>query len=40
MVYPQVLAEGFRIELRVKEQVYAYHGGEGHGPFLCENPAK
>jgi hypothetical protein len=40
MVYPQVLAEGYRIELRVKGQVYAYHGGEGRGPFLCENPPK
>ena len=40
MVYPQVLAEGYHIELRVKGQVYSYHGGEGRGPFLCENPAK
>jgi hypothetical protein len=40
MVYPQVLAEGFYIELRVKDQAYAYHGGEGRGPFLCEHPAK
>lgn len=40
MLYPQVLAEGYRIELRAQKQSYAYHGGEGHGPFLCENPAK
>ncbi len=40
MVYPQVLAEGYRIELRVKNQNYSYHGGEGRGPFLCENPSK
>jgi hypothetical protein len=40
MVYPQVLAEGYYIELRVKGQVYSYHGGEGRGPFLCENPSK
>jgi len=40
MVYPQVLAEGYHIELRVKGQVYSYHGGEGRGPFLCKNPSK
>jgi hypothetical protein len=40
MVYPQVLAEGYHIELRVNGQVYSYHGGEGRGPFLCENPSK
>ncbi len=40
MVYPQVLAEGFHIELRAKDRVYSYHGGEGRGPFLCESPAK
>jgi len=38
MIYPQVLAEGYRIELRAKNQSYAYHGGEGRGPFLCEHP--
>ena len=38
MMYPQVLAEGYRIELRAKNQTYAYHGGEGRGPFLCEQP--
>ena len=40
MGYLQVQADGFRIELRVNDQVYAYHGGEGRGPFLCDNPAK
>ncbi|HTP06669.1 MAG TPA: hypothetical protein VMP08_00355 [Anaerolineae bacterium] len=40
MVYPQVLAEGYHIELSVKGEVYSYHGGEGRGPFLCESPAK
>jgi len=40
MMYPQVLAEGFRLELRAGDQAYAYHGGEGREPFLCENPAK
>lgn len=40
MVYPQVLADGYRIELRAQDQVYFYHGGEGRGPFLCENPSK
>jgi len=39
MQYLQVLTEGFRIELRVKDRTYAYHGGRGRGPFLCENPA-
>lgn len=38
MGYVQVLSEGFRIELRAKNQLYAYHGGGGRGPFLCENP--
>jgi len=40
MQYLQVLTEGFRIELRVKDRVYAYHGGRGRGPFLCETPAQ
>jgi hypothetical protein len=40
MVYLQDLAEGFRIELRVKDHVYAYHGGAGRDLFLCENPLK
>lgn len=40
MGYIQVLSEGYRIELRVKGQIYSYHGGEGRGPFLCENPSK
>jgi hypothetical protein len=39
MQYLQLLTDGFRIELRVKDRVYAYHGGRGRGPFLCENPA-
>ncbi len=39
MQYLQVLTDGFRIELRVKDHIYAYHGGRGRGPFLCENPA-
>lgn len=40
MTYIQVLADGYRIELRVKDQIYSYHGGEGRGPFLCENLLK
>jgi hypothetical protein len=39
-MYPQVLSEGYRIELRVQNQIYAYHGGEGRGPFLCEHPSQ
>lgn len=38
MVYTQVQREGFRILLSVDKTVYAYHGGEGRGPFLCEEP--
>jgi hypothetical protein len=40
MMYPQVLSEGYRIELRAQNQSYAYHGGEGRGPFLCEHPSQ
>lgn len=40
MLYPQVLVEGFRIELRAGDQIYVYPGGGGRDPFLCENPAK
>ncbi|HSD83513.1 MAG TPA: hypothetical protein VLG46_06630, partial [Anaerolineae bacterium] len=36
MLYPQVLAEGFRIELHAGNRAYAYHGGQGRDPFLCE----
>jgi hypothetical protein len=40
MAYIQVQVDGYRIELRVENQLYAYHGGEGRRPFLCENPSK
>jgi hypothetical protein len=40
MEYTQVQVDGFRIELRVNDQLYAYHGGGGRGPFLCENPTQ
>ncbi|HLF27224.1 MAG TPA: hypothetical protein VJG32_12885 [Anaerolineae bacterium] len=38
IAYIQVQREGYRIALQVGEQVYAYHGGAGRGPFLCEQP--
>ena len=38
MGYIQVLIEGHRIILRVGDQVYHYHSGEGDTPFLCEQP--
>jgi hypothetical protein len=38
MVYTQALRDGYRISLRVGEREYAYHGGTGRDPFLCENP--
>jgi hypothetical protein len=40
MQYLQVPVDGFRIELRVNKQLYAYHGGGGRDPFLCESPRK
>jgi len=39
MEYLQVLSDGYLIQLRVGKRIYAYHGGERRGPFLCENPA-
>lgn len=39
MQYLQVLTEGYRLQLKAGKQVYSYHGGEGRGPFLCENPS-
>jgi hypothetical protein len=40
MAYTQVLVEGYRILLQYEGQVYAYHGGGGRPPFLCQNPQK
>ena len=40
MQYLQVQVDGFRIELRVDNRLYAYHGGGGRGPFLCESSFK
>lgn len=40
MAYTQVLVEGYRILLQSAGQVYAYHGGGGRSPFLCQNPQK
>jgi hypothetical protein len=40
MQYLQVQVDGFRIELRANNQLYAYHGGGGRGPFLCEGAFK
>ncbi|HEY4689870.1 MAG TPA: hypothetical protein VIK33_11190, partial [Anaerolineae bacterium] len=34
--YAQVLTEGYRIQLKVSDRVYDYHGGGTRGPFLCE----
>ncbi len=36
MRYKQVPEEGYLIQLVVGKQVYAYHGGGGRAPFLCE----
>jgi hypothetical protein len=38
LAYPQVIVEGFLIRLTHEAETYHYHGGEGRGPFLCENP--
>ena len=35
--YPQVQREGVLIRLEAKGKVYAYHGGSGRDPFLCES---
>lgn len=40
MAYTQVLVEGYRMLLQYDGQVYAYHGGGGRPPFLCQNPQK
>ncbi len=37
MMYTQALVPGYKITLRAGGAVYAYHGAEGRGPFLCEN---
>lgn len=34
--YPQVQVDGYRIVLTADGLRYAYHGGGGKGPFLCE----
>jgi len=39
VLYAQVQVEGYAIRLQVHGHQYAYHGGEGRGPFLCENSA-
>jgi hypothetical protein len=39
MRYRQVPVDGYRILLRVADRVYAYHGGDGRGPFHCADPA-
>jgi hypothetical protein len=38
-IYAQVMKEGYRIRLRLQNQVYRYHSGLGGAPFLCESPA-
>jgi hypothetical protein len=35
MKYRQVPVDGYRILLAVGNDIYAYHGGGGRGPFLC-----
>ncbi len=40
MRYKQVPEEGYLIRLVVEKQVYAYHGGGGKAPFLCEQLSK
>ncbi|MGQ0603940.1 MAG: hypothetical protein ACT4QE_19845 [Anaerolineales bacterium] len=37
IAYPQVVVEGYLIRLVHGKVTYHYHGGEGRGPFLCEN---
>lgn len=37
VAYPQVIVEGYLIRLAHGKMTYHYHGGEGRGPFLCEN---
>jgi len=34
--YPQVQSEGYRIQLRLSDRLYNYHGGGNRPPFLCE----
>lgn len=36
MAYTQVQQEGYRIQLRVADVLYAYHGGEKRRLFLCQ----
>jgi hypothetical protein len=36
MSYKQVQEEGYLIQLVIGKQTYAYHGGGGQAPFLCE----
>jgi hypothetical protein len=38
--FTQVTVEGYRILLHYAGQDYAYHGGGGRAPFLCQNPQK
>lgn len=38
MEYTQVLQEGVRILLQLGGRAYAYHGGGGRLPELCEHP--
>lgn len=37
--YMQVLTNGSRITLQVKNQIYYYHSGGKRPPFLCEHPS-
>jgi hypothetical protein len=37
VLYPQVLVEGYLIRLTDGKTTFYYHGGEGRGPFRCEN---
>lgn len=39
VAYTQVQVEGYRIVLGHGKRVFAYHGGAGRAPFLCDNPA-
>lgn len=39
MAYKQVPVDGLLIRLRLGEQAFSYHSGNGKPPFLCEQPA-
>jgi hypothetical protein len=40
MAYTQVPVDGVLIRLQVGERVFAYHGGGGRAPFLCQRSTR